>query len=88
MHGGYQGDEKALSSSTLSRLDLVFVFNNSICLFKLTIPTNTQQHLAARAQKEDQYGSLQHDLQLSELNVGLISIKIGCLDARHNCSSG
>ena len=50
-------------------------------MFELTIiPTNTQQHLlAARAQKEDRYGCLQYDLQLSSLSVNLISIEIGCL---------
>ena len=37
-------------SSTLSRPDLVLVSNDSICLFELMVPTNTQQHLlAARA---------------------------------------
>ena len=57
-------------SSTLSRPDLVVVSNNSICLFELTIPTcNTQQHLlAARAQKEDRYSCLQHDLAAFWLN--------------------
>ena len=45
-------------STTLSRPDLVLISNDSIHLFELTIPTNTQQHLlAARAQKKDQYGS-------------------------------
>ena len=45
-------------SSTLSRPDLVLV-SNSICLFELTILTNTQQHLlAARARKEDQSGKI------------------------------
>ena len=40
-------------------LALVLVSNDSICLFKLTIPTNTQQHLlAARARKEDRYSCL------------------------------
>jgi len=43
---------------------LVLVSNNSIILFELIIPTNTQQHLlAARAHKEDSYGSLLYDLQ-------------------------
>ena len=61
----------------LSRLDLVLVTNNSICLFELTIPTNTQQHLlTARAQKEDWYGCLQYNLQLSGLSVNLITIEI------------
>ena len=68
-------------SSTLSRPDLVLVSNNSICLFELTIPTNTQQHiLAARARKEDRCSCLQCNLQLSGLSVNLISIEIGCLD--------
>ena len=67
-------------SSTFSRSDLVLVSNNSICLFELTIPTNTQQHLlAARVWKGDWYSSLQYDLQLSGLSVNLISIEIGCL---------
>ena len=67
-------------SSILSRPDLVLVSNNSICLFELTIPTNTQQHLlAARARKEDRYSCLQYDLQLSGLSVNLISTVISCL---------
>ena len=67
-------------SSTLSRPDLVLVSNDSICLFELTVPTNTQQHLlAARARKEDRYSSLQYDLQLSGLTVNLVPIEIGCL---------
>ena len=62
-------------SSTLSRHDLVLVSNDSICLFELTVPTNTQQHLlAARARKEDRYSSL-----LSGLTVNLVPIEIGCL---------
>ena len=67
-------------SSILSRPDLVLVSNDSICLFELTVPTNTQQHLlAARARKEDRYSSLQYDLQLSGLTVNLVPIEIGCL---------
>ena len=67
-------------SSTLCRPDLVLVSNDSICLFDLAIPTNTQQHLlAARARKEDRYSCLQYDLQFSGLSVNLISIEIGCL---------
>ena len=66
--------------SSLSRPDLVLVSNNSICLFKLTIPINTQQHLlAAKTRKEDWYGCSQCDLQLSGLSVNFISIEIGCL---------
>ena len=53
--------------------------NDSICLFESTVSTNTQQHLAARAWKEDQHSSLQYDLQSSELTVKLISIEIICL---------
>ena len=50
-----------------------------ICLFELMVPTNTQQHLlAARARKEDQYSSLQYDLQLSGLTIDLVPIEIGC----------
>ena len=46
-------------SSTLSRPNLVLVSNDSICLFELMVPTNTQQHLlAARARKEDRYSPL------------------------------
>ena len=79
-------------SSTLSRPDLVLVSNDSICLFELTVPTNTQQHLlAARARKEDRYSSLQYDLQLSGLTVNLVPIEIGCLGhffVRNNCSNG
>ena len=46
----------------------------------LTVTTNTQQHfLAARARKEDRYGSLLYDLQCTGLAVDLISIEIGCL---------
>ena len=43
--------------------------------------TCTQQYPAtsARARKEDQYSSLQYDLQLSGLSANLISIEIGCL---------
>ena len=65
--------------SALGRPDLVLVSNNSICLFELTIPTNTQHLLAAEARKEDRNGCLQYDLQLSGLSVHLISIEIGCL---------
>ena len=46
----------------------------------MTVPTYTQQHLlAARAWKEDRYGSLPYDLQCTGLVVDLISIEIGCL---------
>ena len=56
------------------------VSKDSIYLFELTVPTNTQQHLlAARARKEDRYGSLLYDLQRTGLVVDLISIEIGCL---------
>ena len=66
-------------STSLSRPDLVLVSKDSIYLFELTVPTNTQQHLlAARAWKEDRYGSLLYDLQRTGLVV-LISIEIGCL---------
>ena len=59
---------------------MVLVSNDSISLFELTVPTNTQQHLlAARARKEDRYSSLQYDLQLSGLTVNLVPIEIGCL---------
>ena len=67
-------------STSLSRPDLVLVSEDSIYLFGLTIPTNTQQHLlVARAGKEDRYGSLLYDLQRIGLVVDLISIEIGCL---------
>ena len=67
-------------STSLSRPDLVLVSKDSIYLFELTVPTNTQQHLlAARAWKEDRYGSLLYDLQRTGLVVDLISIEIGCL---------
>jgi len=67
-------------STTLSRPDLVLVSSNSIIMFELTIPTNTQQHLlAARARKEDRYGCLLYDLQQTGLTVDLISIEVGCL---------
>ena len=57
-----------------------FQSKDSIYLFELTIPTNTQQHLlATRAWKEDRYGSLSYDLQRTGLVVDLISIEIGCL---------
>ena len=58
---------------------MVLVSNDSICLFELTVPTNTQQHLAARARKEDRYSSLQYDLQFSGLTINLVPIEIGCL---------
>ena len=47
--------------------------------YELTVPTNTQQHLAASTRKEDRYSSLQYDLQLSGLTVNLVPIEIGCL---------
>ena len=59
---------------------MVSVSKDSIYLFELTVPTNTQQHLlAARVRKEDRYGSLLYDLQRTGLVVDLISIEIGCL---------
>ena len=65
-----------LSSTLSGRPDFVLVSNKSICLFDLTIPTNTQQHLlAARAQKEGWYSCVQYDLQLSGLSVNLIFFK-------------
>jgi len=73
-------------STTLSRPDLVLVSNNSIILFELTIPTNTQQHLlAAKARKEDSYG---YDLQQTGLTVELISRMFGSLYAENTRSSG
>ena len=67
-------------STSLSRPDLVLVSKESIYLFELTVPTNTQGHLlAARAQKEDRYNSLVYDLQCTGLAVDLIPIEIGCL---------
>ena len=67
-------------STSLSRPDSVLVSKDSIYLFELTVPTNTQQYLlAARAWKEDKYGSLLYDLQCTGLVVDLISIEIGCL---------
>jgi len=67
-------------STILSRPDMVLVSSNSIILFELTIPTNTQQHLlASRSCKEDRYGSLMYDLQQTGLTVDLISIEVGCL---------
>ena len=65
-------------STSLSRLDLVLVFKDSIYLFELTVLTKTQQHLlAARARKEDRYGFLLYDLQRTGLVFDLISIEIG-----------
>ena len=67
-------------SSTLSKPDLVLVSDVSVCLFELTIPSNTQQHLlTARARKEDRYASLLQDLLHTGLAVDLITIEIGCL---------
>ena len=59
---------------------MVLLSKDSVYLFELTIPTITQQHLlAARAWKEDRYGSLLYHLQCTGLVVDLISIEIGCL---------
>jgi len=67
-------------STTLSRPDLVLISENSLHLFELTIPTNTQQHLlAARARKEYRYNSLLQDLQHTGFVVDLITIEIGYL---------
>ena len=80
--------------TSLSRPDSVLISKDSMYLFELTIPTNTQQHLlTARAQKEDRYGSLLYDLQCTGLVVDLVSIEIayrmsGSLYARNTCSSG
>ena len=60
--------------------DLVLIPDDSICLFELTIPTNTQEHLlAAKARKEDRYSSLLQDLRHTGLTEDFITIEIGCL---------
>ena len=66
--------------SPLADLTWSWFPKDSIYLFELIVPTNTQQHLlAARARKEDRYGSLLYDLQRTGLVVDFISIEIGCL---------
>jgi len=73
-------------STTLNRPDLILVSNNSIILFELIIPTNTQQHLLAA--KACRYGSLLYYLQQTGLTVNLISRMFRSLYARNTCSSG
>jgi len=64
-----------VNTSTFHRRpDLVLVSGDSIYLFELTLP---KEYLsAARAQKEDRYGSLLYDLKCTGLVVGLIPIEI------------